>query len=225
MCGAPSSRWAIAGLFTILCFSTARLGEQIRVLAGEHVFTNHYCSHVVAGSTVPSSSFTIKGGAVLGTFDVTGAQRDIHLTTGLTYSITCKAGGTPGLVDQRWYRDGVAVDKRGESAVCSSSLTEVFYNDEVDNRNHWVLKFCNFDTTLAGSYTCRPSSDYNKSLIISEGMAPSHCCCIARVDILLLQVIQALLLRKTSLFHLAITQLVPQWVSSCLAYLLLHLLT
>ena len=124
-----------------------------------------------SASTVPSGSFTIKEGAVLGSFDVTGAQRDIHLTTGLTYEITCKAGDVPGLVDQRWHRDGVAVEKRGESAVCSSSLTEVFYNDDVDNSNQWVLRFCNYDTTLAGSYTCRPSSDYNKSLIISEGMA------------------------------------------------------
>ena len=127
---------------------------------------------VTSASTVSSSSFTIKEGAVLSSFDVTGAQRDIHLTTGLTYSITCKAGDVPGLsVEQRWYKDGSAVQKREESAVCSSSLTEVFYNDDVDNSNHWVLRFCNFDTTLAGSYTCRPSSDYNKSLIISEGMA------------------------------------------------------
>ena len=31
-------------------------------------------------STVPSSSFTIKEEAVLGSFDVSGVQRDIHLT-------------------------------------------------------------------------------------------------------------------------------------------------
>ena len=126
-----------------------------------------------SASTVPSSSFIIKEGAVLpGSFDVTGTQRDIHLTTGLTYEITCKAGDVPGLsVEQRWYKDGSAVQKREESAVCSSSLTEVFYNDDVDNSNHWVLRFCNFDTTLAGSFTCRPSSDYNKTLIVREGTA------------------------------------------------------
>ena len=54
-----------------------------------------------AASTVPSSSFIIREGAVLGFFDVTGAQRDIRLTTGLTYEITCKAGALPGLDDQR----------------------------------------------------------------------------------------------------------------------------
>ena len=76
-----------------------------------------------SASTVPSSSFTIKEGAAVlpGSFDVTGAQRDIHLTTGLTYEITCKAGDVPGLsVEQRWYRDGSAVQKRKEGSVVKS---------------------------------------------------------------------------------------------------------
>ena len=125
---------------------------------------------VTSASTVPSSSFIIKRGAALGSFDVTGAQRNIRLTTGLTYEITCKAGGVPGSVDQRWYRDGSAVEKREDSSTCSS-LTEVFYKDDVDNSNQWFLTFCNFDTTLAGSFTCRPTLNYNKTLIVTEGTA------------------------------------------------------
>ena len=74
---------------------------------------------ITAASTVPSGSFTIKElqGAALGNFDVTGAQRNIHLTAGLTYEITCKQGSVPGLVDQRWYRDGSAVEKRNVGAA------------------------------------------------------------------------------------------------------------
>ena len=177
---------------------------------------------ITAASTVPSGTFTIKElqGAALGNFDVTGAQRNIHLTAGLTYEITCKQGSIPGLVDQRWYRDGSAVEKRNVGAACSSQ-TEVFYSDEVGNSNHWILTFCHFDSTLAGSFTCRPSSDYNKTLIIGEGEAHTA----ARVVILcLLQAIQALLLKTTSL-HLIISVLALQWASSCLACLLQHLLT
>ena len=154
---------------------------------------------ITAASTVPSGSFTIKElqGAALGNFDVTRAQRNIHLAAGLTYEITCITGSVPGLVDQRWYRDDSAVEKRNVGAACSSQ-TEVFYRDEVGNSNHWILTFCHFDSTLAGSFTCRQSFDYNKTLIIEEGSVVRHAHTAARQcnhshACLFIQAIQALL--------------------------------
>ena len=131
---------------------------------------------VITTSAVPSGSFTIKElqGASSGSFDVTGARRNIHLAAGLTYEITCKAGSVPGHVDQRWYRNGSAIEKRNIAGAAACNLqTEVFYRDEEGNSNHWILTFCHFDSILAGSFTCQPSSDYNKTLIIVEGEAHS----------------------------------------------------
>ena len=116
------------------------------------------------------SPFMIKSARDLsmasGTFHVTGKSRSISLSAGVTYEITCTSGTVVGSIAQRWYRDGSAVTKIGMS-MCGSQ-PEVYYHDESGNSNNWVLMFCHFSSSLMGTYTCRPSPDYNRTLIIGE---------------------------------------------------------
>ena len=72
-----------------------------------------------------------------------------------------------GSIDQRWYRDGSAVIKKTGTSMCGSQ-PEVYYHDESGNSNNWVLTFCNFSSSLMGTYTCRPSINYNRTLITEE---------------------------------------------------------
>ena len=117
------------------------------------------------------SAFTIKStrgsSEASGSFSVTGSSRSISLSAGITYEITCTSGTVVGSIAQRWYRDGSAVTKKIGMSMCGSQ-SEVYYHDESGNSNNWVLTFCNFSSSLMGSYTCSPSPNDNRTLIIGE---------------------------------------------------------
>ena len=86
-----------------------------------------------------------------------------------------------GSIAQRWYRDGSAVVKKVGTSMCGSQ-SEVYYQDDSGSSINWVLTFCHFSSTLMGSYTCKPSPDYNKTLIIEEsecvsGVLVQWCTC------------------------------------------------
>ena len=118
-------------------------------------------------------TFTIKskrGSSIAsGSFYVTGSSCSISLSARVTYEITCTAGTVVGSIAQRWYRDGSAVAKKSGTSMCGLQ-SEVYYQDESGNSNNcsWVLAFCHFNSSLMGAYTCRPSLDYNRTLIIEE---------------------------------------------------------
>ena len=168
---------AIAAACVLLCLSTTCLGELCGRVSKHGIHTHTFGTHTTilffytTGTAATPSTFIIKStrdsSMASGTFHVTSGSRSISLSAGVTYEITCTAGTVVGSIAQRWYRDGSAVTKKTWASMCGSQ-PEVYYHDESGNSNNWVLMFCHFSASLMGMYTCRPSPDYNRTLIIEE---------------------------------------------------------